>query len=408
MTTMPGGLELRTARPSDLDQIGTLLVDRGEEPDALDHRLVVEGELGWDACAVVVDGDRVVSTATLLDETVRVGDVVLPAGQVELVATQSGYEGRGLARALMGWAHDRSRDRGHLLQVMIGIPYFYRLFGYEYAIDIPRARALRESPPPGSGARVPVSVDVSAGSVLREATTADIPALVALQEAAQAPYDVAMPHPAERWHWLLAHGGSTTRVLERDGVVVASARTGLPDEGLLVAEAAAVDTTASHDLLDALRALGEPLTIVHRPLTTPGRAWVDLLEPGGTDATQYYARLERPELVLDALRPVLTARLRAAGLGRDVVISTFGRHYRLPWTTDAGLGPVEVGGPMQAPGVAKGAGVAPDRLPALLLGQLGIHGLERLYPDVYAPDSELFSALFPPLTADLLTYYLPW
>jgi hypothetical protein len=147
---------------------------------------------------------------------------------------------------------------------------------------------------------------------------------------------------------------------------------------------------------------------LHRPLTTPGRAWADLLEPAGTDASQYYARLERPELVLDALRPVLTARLRAAGLGRDVVISTFGRHYRLPWNPDAGLGPVEVGGPMQAPGVAKGAGVAPDRLPALLLGQLGIQGLERLNPDVYAPDAELFGALFPPLTADLLTYYLPW
>lgn len=400
MTTMPGGLELRTARPSDLDQIGTLLAERGEESDALDHRLVVEGELGWDACAVVVDGDRVVSTATLLDETVRVGDVVLPAGQVELVATDTGYEGRGLVRALMAWAHDRSRDRGHLLQVMIGIPYFYRLFGYEYAIDIPRARALRE-PPPGAVVREPASA-------LREATTADIPALVALQEAAQAPYDVAMPHPAERWRWLLAHEGSTTRVLERDGVVVASARTGPPDGGLLVAEAAAADTTASHDLLDALRGLGEPLTIVHRPLTAPGQVWADLLEPGGMDATQYYARLERPELVLDALRPVLTARLRAAGLGRDVVISTFGRHYRLPWTADAGLGPVEVGGPMQAPGVARGAGVAPDRLPALLLGQLGIQGLARLHPDVYAPDLEFFGALFPPLTADLLTYYLPW
>lgn len=404
MTTLPGGLELRTARPADLDQIGALLAERGEEPDALDHRLVVEGEPGWDACAVVVDGDRVVSTATLLDETVRVGGVVLPAGQVELVATDTGYEGRGLVRALMGWAHDRSRDRGHLLQVMIGIPYFYRLFGYEYAIDIPRARALRELPPPGHGAREPAS----ARSVLREAATADIPALVALQEAAQAPYDVAMPHPADRWRWLLAHEGSTTRVVERDGVVVASARTGPPDEGLLVAEAAAADTAAAHDLLDALRGLGEPLTVVHRPLTTPGRAWADLLEPGGTDAMQYYARLERPELTLDALRPVLTARLRAAGLGRDVVISTFGRHYRLPWTTDAGLGPVQVGGPMQAPGVARGAGVAPDRLPALLLGQLGIQGLERLHPDVYAPDAEFFGALFPPLTADLLTYYLPW
>lgn len=409
MTTLPDGLELRTARPSDLDQIGALLVERGEEPDALDHRLVVEGGLGWDACAVVVHGHRVVSTATLLDETVRVGDVVLPAGQVELVATDTAYEGRGLVRALMGWAHDRSRDRGHLLQVMIGIPYFYRLFGYEYAIDIPKARALRDVPTAASdGSDAPAGRTVPTGAVLRTATTADVPALVALQDAAQAPYDVAVPHPEKRWRWLLAHEGSTTRVLERDGEVVASARTGPPDDGMLVAEAAAVDAAAAHDLLDALRGLGEPLTIVHRPLTVPGRAWADLLEPGGADATQYYVRLERPELVLDALRPVLTKRLRAAGLGRDVVISTFGRHYRLPWTADAGLGLVEVGGPMQAPGVAGGAGVAPDRLPALLLGQLGIEGLERLHPDVYASDADFFGALFPPLTADLLTYYLPW
>lgn len=127
-TTLPGGLELRAARPEDLDQIGALLVERGAPGDDVDHRLAVEDPAaGWSTCAVVVDGDRVVSTATLLDESVRVGTVVLPAGQVELVATDRAYEGRGLVRALMGWAHDLSAERGHLLQVMIGIPYFYRL-----------------------------------------------------------------------------------------------------------------------------------------------------------------------------------------------------------------------------------------------------------------------------------------
>ncbi len=129
---LAGGLVLREACPGDLEQIGALLAARGAEEDALDHRLVVtDPEAGWAACAVVVDGDRVVSTATLLDEEVRVGDVRLPAGQVELVATDRAYEGRGLVRALIGWAHERSAARGHVIQVMIGIPYFYRLFGYE-------------------------------------------------------------------------------------------------------------------------------------------------------------------------------------------------------------------------------------------------------------------------------------
>lgn len=42
------------------------------------------------------------------------------------VATQPEYEGRGLLRALMHWAHARSHARDHVLQAMIGIPYFYR------------------------------------------------------------------------------------------------------------------------------------------------------------------------------------------------------------------------------------------------------------------------------------------
>ena len=140
-TTLPDGLALRTAREDDVPQIAALLAERGEPADADDLRLVVDDpDAGLDAVAVVVDGDRVVSTATLLDETLHVrhpaGAVELPAGQVELVATDRAYEGRGLVRALMGWAHERSAARGHDLQVMIGIPYFYRRFGYEYAIDI--------------------------------------------------------------------------------------------------------------------------------------------------------------------------------------------------------------------------------------------------------------------------------
>lgn len=56
-----------------------------------------------------------------------------------------------------------------------------------------------------------------------------------------------------------------------------------------------------------------------------------------------------------------------------------------------------------------GAGVAPDYLPALLFGPHGIDGLSRIRPDVYSgSDGELFRALFPPLTADVLSYYLPY
>ncbi|MGV9773147.1 GNAT family N-acetyltransferase [Streptosporangium sp. NPDC003464] len=398
------GLVLRQARPADLDQIGALLAERGEPADALDHRLVVtDPDTGWPACAVVVDGDRVVSTATLLDEELRLADVRLPAGQIELVATDREYEGRGLVRALMRWAHDRSAARGHLLQIMIGIPYFYRLFGYEYAVDIPPAPVVR-TPPAGDGT-----------PVLRAARPSDIPAMAALQDMTQSRFDVAVSHPAARWRWLLAHEASTVWVVERGADIVATGRTTPPDDDeVLLAEAAALDRAAALDLLRGVAALvpGGQVRAVERAGTVAAAAWSDLLpDERRTGTEQYYIRVPDVAALLDRLRPVLWRRLVAAGIdrtGRDIVISTFGAHYRIPVRAD-GLGAVTAGGAMQGPGAAGGAGVAPDYLPALLFGPHGIDGLSRIRPDVYpGPDSELFHALFPPLTADVLSYYLPY
>ena len=90
------------------------------------------------------------STATLLRETVTIGDVDVPTGQVEMVATDPAYEGRGLVRTLMDEAHRRSTERGDLLQVMIGIPFFYRQFGYSYAMPIPLPWDVHTVPDAGS------------------------------------------------------------------------------------------------------------------------------------------------------------------------------------------------------------------------------------------------------------------
>jgi len=169
---LPGGLVLRPATSADVPQTAALLADRGEASDAVDLELVAASQ-GPEGVGVVVDGDRVVATMTLLDETVHLGDVAIPAGQIELVATAAAYEGRGLASALVAWGHERSAARGDLLQIMIGIPYFYRRFGYEYVQPQPTWHRLTELPPP-----VP---DVA----VRAATSAELPQLEHLQARAQ-------------------------------------------------------------------------------------------------------------------------------------------------------------------------------------------------------------------------------
>jgi predicted N-acetyltransferase YhbS len=399
-TALPGGLVLRTGTPEDLDQIGELLTTRGEAADALDHRLVVEdAEAGWSSCAVVVDGSRVVSTATLLDETLVLGGVLIPAGQVELVATDREYEGRGLVRALMGWAHRRSADRGHLAQVMIGIPYFYRQFGYSYALPIPATRKLTGTPPDAPGHTV------------RRATAGDIPTMAALQDQAQRGADLRMPHSAACWRWLVARTGSEQWLVERNGMAVATGRTTPPEEGLRLAEVAAVDEAAAYALVRhaSERGNGEP-EVTERPGTVAGDAYAPLLGPVPDSCEMYYARVADPAALLEHLRPVLSTRLASttelANSEGEALISFFRSHVRFKYR-DGVVGPVTAGGTMQAPGAHGGAGVAPDLVPSLLFGPLGMAGLTRSHPDVYpGPNAALMRALFPPVHSDLLTFYL--
>ena len=395
--SLPAGLVLRTAQPADLEQIAALLTERGSAADAIDHRLVVsDPDAGYASCAVVVDGDRVVSTVTLLDETLYLNGLAIPAGQVELVATDRQYEGRGLVRALMGWAHERSAVRGHLAQVMIGIPYFYRQFGYEYAIAMPHSRSSTTVPP----------VD---GHVVRPAGADEIGVQAELQNTAQHGIDLRMPHSSACWRWLAARDGSIQLLVERDSVPVGTARITPPDDDhAVLGEIAATTPAAVHALLAYGQRERENLLVKERPGSVVGDILESCLAPAPQEANAYYVRVADPVALLDHLRPVLSARLSglATGVG-EIVVSFFRSHVRMPYV-DGTISGVQPGGPMQAPGVVGGAGVAPDRVGALLFGPYGIAGLAARHPDVYpGPRADVMTALFPPVSSDLLTFYLP-
>lgn len=397
---LPDGLVLRAASPQELPAIGRLLVSRGDTADAQDLELVA-GSCGSEGTAVVVDGDRVVSTLTLLDEVVRIDGLPVPAGQVELAATDPAYEGRGLIRHLMAWAHDRSRQRGHLLQVMVGIPFFYRQFGYEYAVPVAPWRALASAPPPPPPAPV--------GPRVRRATVEDIPGMQRLQAQVQAGVDVAMSHSPACWRWLVERDGSEQWVAERDGAVVGVARTLPVTEGAALAELAAGDDESSLALV-AHAARGATGTLSVQDRTVLPAAVRRLLAPPAGPSDWYYARVERLAPLLIHLAPVLQDRLAAAGLDdRDhqVLLSSWRSHVR--FTVGAGgFRLLAEGGAEQAPISKGGSGVPPDALASLVLGPHGALGLEERLPDCHlGRQRALMATLFPPRTADLLTFYLP-
>ena len=288
----------------------------------------------------------------------------IPAGQVELVATDREYEGRGLVRALMRWAHERSRPRrGHLAQVMIGIPVLlYRQFGYQYAMVLlpssarcggPAAAGRTLGLPPG---RAPARRHRGDGRTAGRGPARLRPAV--------------MPHsPGACWGVV---GGprrqhpTAGRAGRRAGRDRADHRARRRRGGAW-ARSPPWTRWAAYALLahQPTRAGPGPLKVAQRP-GRPGAAELeDCLEPPPARAA---GRLLHPgpRHPGDAGPPApaaLGSRLPAASeLAADsgeIVLSFFRHHVRMAYA-DSVVGLVRPGGPMQAPAAAGGAGIAPD------------------------------------------------
>jgi predicted N-acetyltransferase YhbS len=393
--TLGDGAVVRGATEADLPEMLTLEAEREGEDDAVDLKLVAETPGGIESMSVVELDGRVVSMATLLDESLTVGGTTLPAGQIEMVATARYAEGRGYVRALMQRSHELSARRGHVVQVMIGIPNFYRQFGYSYSVKMHPWATV-----------VPQSVD-QVGLSTMDASHNDLPDCQRLQRDAQSQFDVTMPHSDDCWRWLLQHT-SSRQVLARDSQGRAQALARVYDDGeghVDVGEIASSSEEATNALLaHALRSAGESgaVRVNVRP-HVPG------LSGQATDVERtewYYLRIPEPASLLHAMAPTLLARLSAAERpDGEALISFFRRHVRLTWASDAMT--VTTGGPLQAPVSAGGSGIPSDAFGSLLFGD-GAAALEDRFPDAHlGRQADLMNILFPPQTADLLTFYLP-
>ena len=400
--SLDGGLELRPAGPDDHEAIIRLSADAhgghdGEIVRALIARPHDPGE--W---LVVVDGDRVVSTCTLLRQTLRVGPVELPVGQVEYVATEADYRRRGLVAAQFAEHHRRSAARGDLVNLVYGIPYFYRRLGYGYGLGASVRRPVRT--------RLPPSDD---GFTVRSATTGDLEAIEVLDRAARAAADVAVLRSSEKWAWLRENcesWGAQVLVVERGGTVEGWARVqsweAWDEKIAIIEEIGASSTAAAHAAMAAAvdRLPDVEMWVRDRP-GTPVSAAVEAVTHESALYDAVYVRFGDPVAVVEALRPVLSARLKDSALNGEtgaLDISLFSAGIRLHYE------PGEVVGVEAIPGEEDplddgNVGVAPDHLPALVLGRFDPRELERRHDDVsFGRFRELMTILFPQQTADVL------
>jgi hypothetical protein len=121
---------------------------------------------------------RIVSSMNLIPQTWTYEEIEFRVGRPELVGTLPEYRNRGLVRLQFEVIHQWSAERGHMVQGITGIPYYYRLFGYEMALDMAGRRLGYESHVPKlkDGEEEPYRI--------RPATEADVPFIADLYERA--------------------------------------------------------------------------------------------------------------------------------------------------------------------------------------------------------------------------------
>ena len=403
-SAVPAGYHVRRCTADDVDAVVAFHSQRTDPADGEDFAFVARDSAAgpeWTAIAVEVATGDIAAALTLLDEEVRIGTTMVPAGQVEMVASAPEHEGRGLVRSLMEWSERESTRRGHLLAPMVGIPYFYRQFGYAYSAPLAPIVSLQQP-----------DRAVDPEIVVRRAGLADAPAIRELTVADQSDADVAMAPSLRCQRWIVQRSGSESWVAERGGSVVATARMLTERDGADIGDLAASDDDAAHALLAHLAVDRSRLRVQSWPTAQRKRTlaeWTAGATSDPRDTDWLYARI--PELValLDHLRPELQRRLDESGLSdlpERLTISSYRSHVSAD-LLDGRIGTFSAGGPMQAPNSQGAAGVPPDAWAPLLLGPHGALGLERLRPDVLlGPVRDVLGVLFPPLSADIRTFYL--
>ncbi len=114
---------------------------------------------------------KIVSSLNLIPQTWTYAGIPFKVGRPELVGTLPEFRNRGLVRLQFDVIHRWSDKRGHKLQAITGIPYYYRQFGYEMALNLGGGRV-------GYAAQVPQLKDGEPEPFrIRLATEADIPVL---------------------------------------------------------------------------------------------------------------------------------------------------------------------------------------------------------------------------------------
>ncbi|MBA2519263.1 MAG: GNAT family N-acetyltransferase [Chloroflexia bacterium] len=170
---------------------------------------------------------KMVSSVALFSQTWTYDGIPFKVGQPETVSTDPAYRRRGLVRAQFEEIHRWSAARGEVVQGITGIPWYYRQFGYEMALNLGGGRVAYKPNVPrlADGAAEPYR--------FRRATPDDVPFIREMYQRATARSLIAAERDAALWRFEV-DGRQAKSGIRRVLRVIEPVAPGEPPAGLLI------------------------------------------------------------------------------------------------------------------------------------------------------------------------------
>ena len=275
---------------------------------------------------------QVVSSLCLIPWTWRYEDVDLQAGEVGLVGTLEAYRHRGLVRAQFARHAELLHEGGYDLSHIQGIAYFYRQFGYQYALPLEGGWRVDLHLVPKPKDDHPPSYSFC------QATLDDLPTLVQLYGEAAKDLSISTIRDEDTWRYLMGPSlrtemtAETWLILDANGQPTGYLR--IPEhgfgEGLDVGEVSRLSADAALAVLQQLKTWaierGKPYIRLNIPAnSTLVQAARHL---GAHDMGTYAWQIHLPDVgrLLRKLGPILERRIAAspfAGLSKTLCFNLY-------------------------------------------------------------------------------------
>ncbi|MBX2997012.1 MAG: GNAT family N-acetyltransferase [Caldilineaceae bacterium] len=409
---LPHGLILRTARnEEDIERIALFngVIHGAELIPAVRGLAAHYPDMEYADWVFVEDetSGEMISSLCLIPWTLRYGRVDLRVGEMGLVGTIEAYRRRGLVRVQIEYFQKRLAERGCLLSFIQGIPYYYRQFGYEYALPLEGGLRL-------SGRELP---DLAIPDfTFRRATVDDLPILQRLYDEAAADLTIGVVRSQDHWRYILTHPQLTTLVpeflliLDREGRIAGYFM--LPEnhfyDELSINESSRLSFDAGLAVLRHCRDLAAQRKLPGVRLNLPANNTLAQMARsfGAHDLGLYAWQIHVADMaaLLRAIAPVLEDRLAAspfAGLTGDLLFCFFRESVRLSF----------VGGKVDgvaAEGPAQGSiNFPPLKIIPLIFGHRTVEELRAASPDIHVDNARklLIDTLFPQVTGFIYVGY---